>query len=120
MANWKDVKARKRELDIAAGRDVEAAKAEAQSRTHAYVLGYRLSELRERAGLSQTEVARRMGVKQPRVSAIEKGGPSQMEVETLSRYIAALGGRMRVVAGFGDHEEIVSVPEVNRDELASA
>jgi hypothetical protein len=43
-----------------------------------------------------------------------------MEVETLSRYIAALGGRMRVVAGFGDHEEIVSVPEVNRDELASA
>lgn len=119
MANWKDVKARKRELDRAAGRDVEAAGVEAESRTHAYVLGYRLSELRERAGLSQMQVAERMGVKQPRVSAIEKGDPAQMEVETLSRYVAALGGRLRVVAGFGDHEEIVSTSSVDRDELAS-
>jgi predicted XRE-type DNA-binding protein len=120
MAHWTDVKARKRELDRAAGRDTHAAKLAAQSRTHAYVLGYRLSELRERAGLSQTEVARRMGVTQPRVSALEKGDPAQMEVETLDRYIAALGGRMRVVAGFGDHEEIVSVTEIDREQPISS
>jgi predicted XRE-type DNA-binding protein len=119
MANWEDVKARKRELDRAAGRDVEAAEAEAKNITAAYVLGYRLSELRERAGLSQTEVANRMGVKQPRVSAIEKGDPAQMEVETVRRYVAALGGRLRLVAGFGDHDEIVSASAVDRDELSS-
>lgn len=116
MANWKEVRAHKRELDLAAGRDVEAAQVEAKTRTDSYVLGYRLSELRERAGLSQTEVAKRMGVKQPRVSAIEKGDPAQMEVETLKRYVSALGGHLRVVAGFGDHDEIISTTEVDRDE----
>ncbi|WP_243770349.1 helix-turn-helix domain-containing protein [Amycolatopsis acidicola] len=85
-----------------------------------YVLGYRLGELRERAGLSQTEVAKRMGVKQPRVSAIEKGDPAQMEVETLKRYVAALGGRLRVAAGFGDHDEIISLSEVDRGKTACA
>lgn len=64
MASWKDVKARKRELDRAAGRDVEAASVEAETRTHAYVLGHRLSELRERASLSQMQVAKHMDVKQ--------------------------------------------------------
>jgi predicted XRE-type DNA-binding protein len=111
-ADWKDVKARKAELDRAAGRDVDAARAGAEQATNAYVLGYRLSELREQAGLSQTEVARRMGVKQPRVSAIEAGDPAQMEFETIRRYVAALGGSLRLVAGFGDHEEIVSTSSV--------
>lgn len=120
MANWKDVKARKRELDEAAGRDIEAARVEAKNLTASYVLGYRLSELRERAGLSQSEVARRMGVKQPRVSAMEKGDPTQMEVGTLRRYIAALGGRLRVVAGFGDHDEIISTSEVDHENKTCA
>lgn len=119
MAKWDDVKARKRELDRTSGRDVEAATDEAKSRTDAYVLGYRLSELRERSHLSQTQVAERMGVRQPRVSAIENGDPAQMEVETLRRYIAALGGHLRLVAGFGDHDEIVSTSAVDRDELTS-
>jgi len=116
VAKWKDVKARKQELDRAAGRDVDAARAEAESRTEAYVLGYRLSELRDQAGLTQSEVAERMGVKQPRISAIEKGDPGQMEIETLRRYIAALGGRLRLVAGFDDHDEIVSTSGIDRDE----
>ena len=113
MTSWKEVKARKREIDEAAGRDVVAAKAEAKRATAAYVLGYRLSELRERASLSQAEVARRMGVTQPRVSAIEKGDPDQITLETIRRYVAALGGRLRLVAGFGDHDEIVSTTTVD-------
>lgn len=114
MANWRDVKARKRGIDDASGRDVATAEAEAKSATAAYVLGYRLSQLREQAHLTQDDVAKRMGVKQPRVSAIEKGDPAQMEVETLRRYIEALGGKLRLVAGFGDHEEIVSTTVVDR------
>ncbi|HEX3785770.1 MAG TPA: XRE family transcriptional regulator [Pseudonocardiaceae bacterium] len=83
MTSWKEVKDRKHTLDRAAGRDVEAARAGAERATAAYVLGYRLGELRERAKLSQGLVAERMGITQPRVSAIENGDPSQMEVETL-------------------------------------
>ncbi|MFF5987733.1 XRE family transcriptional regulator [Prauserella flavalba] len=118
MAKWEDVKARKRQLDEASGRDVDASVAEAKDRTSAYVLGYRLKELRERAGLSQVEIARRMSVRQPRVSAIENGDLAQMEVETIRRYVAALGGELRLVVGFGDHDEIVSTTAVDRSELA--
>jgi predicted XRE-type DNA-binding protein len=101
--SWKEVKARKEQIDIAAGRDVEAARSAAKNRTAFYVLGYRLGALRERTKLSQQDVADRMGVSQPRVSKIEQGDPEQMELETLRRYVAALGGHLRVVADFDDH-----------------
>jgi predicted XRE-type DNA-binding protein len=106
--SWKEVKALKEQADIAAGRDVEAARAEAKNRTAFYILGYRLGVLRERTSLSQQDVADRMGVSQPRVSKIEQGDPEQMELETLRRYVAALGGHLRVVADFDD--EAVNTP----------
>ncbi|EHR50483.1 hypothetical protein SacmaDRAFT_2229 [Saccharomonospora marina XMU15] len=59
-----------------------------------------------------------MSVKQPRVSAIENGDFSQMEVETIRRYVSAPGGELRLVAGFGDHDEIVSTTTFDRNELA--
>ncbi|MFI6307291.1 helix-turn-helix domain-containing protein [Amycolatopsis thailandensis] len=106
--SWKEVKAEKLAADLDAGRDVEAARSKAREATQAYVLGFRLSQLREEVGLSQTEVAKRMGVSQPRISQLEQGDPSQMELDTLRRYIGALGGRMRVVADFDDHDVTVS------------
>ncbi|MFI9452810.1 helix-turn-helix domain-containing protein [Amycolatopsis sp. NPDC052450] len=106
--SWKEVKAEKLAADREAGRDVEVARAEAREATQAYVLGFRLSELREDVGLSQAEVAKRMGVSQPRISQLEQGDPSQMELDTLRRYIVALGGRMRVVADFDDHDVTIS------------
>lgn len=106
--SWKEVKAEKLAADRDAGRDVGAARAEAREATQAYILGFRLSRLREDVGLSQTEVAKRMGVSQPRISQLEQGDPSQMELDTLRRYIGALGGRMRVVADFDDHDVTIS------------
>lgn len=41
-----------------------------------------------------------MDVTQPRVSKIEQGDPELMSVETIRRYVAALGGHLRVVADF--------------------
>jgi len=108
---WKEVKAEKTAADREAGRDVEAARTAAREATQAYVLGFRLAQLREDAGISQTELARRMGVSQPRISQLEQGDPGQMELDTLRRYITALGGRMRVVADFDDHDVTVSVAE---------
>ena len=51
--------------------------------------------------MTQTEVARQMGVSQRRVSAIEHG-EEQAKRTTLAAYVAALGGRLRLVAEFDD------------------
>jgi len=109
--SWKEVKADKGAIDQESGRDVAAARTAAREATQAYVLGFRLAQLREDAGVSQTELARRMGVSQPRVSQLEQGDPGQMALDTLRRYIAALGGRMRVVADFDDHDVTISASQ---------
>jgi predicted XRE-type DNA-binding protein len=106
--SWKDVKAEKARLDAASGRDVVAARAEAELRTQAYILGHRLAQLRQQVGMSQAEVAAQMGISQPRVSQLERGDVGQLAVDTLSRYIMALGGRLRLAADFGDHAVTVS------------
>src|SRR6266540_2715853 len=110
--SWKDVKADKARRDAARGRDVGAARAEARTHTQAYILGFRLAQLRDEVGMSQAELAQNMGISQPRVSQIERGDVSQMEVDTLSRYIMALGGRLKLVADFEDHDVTVSTSEV--------
>ncbi|WP_370943399.1 XRE family transcriptional regulator [Amycolatopsis sp. cg5] len=113
--SWKDVKAEKARRDEASGRNVEAAQADARTRTQAYVLGFRLAQLRQDMRLSQAEVAQRMGISQPRVSQLENGDIGQLEVDTLSRYVVALGGRLKLVADFDDHDVNVSTAEVDRD-----
>ena len=60
-----------------------------------------LAEQRIRLGLTQAQVARRMGVRQERVSAIERAEPGATEVRTLAGYVQALGGRLDIVADFG-------------------
>jgi hypothetical protein len=60
-----------------------------------------LAEQRTRLGLTQAQVARRMGVRQERVSAIERAEPGATEVRTLASYVEALGGRLDIVADFG-------------------
>jgi DNA-binding XRE family transcriptional regulator len=62
--------------------------------------GWRLAEIRRHRGLTQAEVAARMGVGKSRVSQIEKGRVSTRDV--LDRYVEALGGRLSLVADFGD------------------
>jgi predicted XRE-type DNA-binding protein len=63
-----------------------------------------LSQLRRRRDLTQKVVAEQMGVSQSRVSAIESGDVSATELRTLASYISALGGKLKVVADFGDHQ----------------
>jgi DNA-binding XRE family transcriptional regulator len=67
----------------------------------AQVYAHRLAEIRKRRGMTQTEVARQMGVSQRRVSAIEHG-EEQATRSTLAAYVAALGGRLRLIAEFED------------------
>ena len=64
--------------------------------------GWRLAEMRKRRGMTQEQVAARMGVSVARVSQIESGDVSTQDV--LSRFIAALGGTLKIVADFGDEQ----------------
>ena len=47
------------------------------------------------------QVAARMGVRQERVSAIERAESGATEVRTLAGYVEALGGRLDIIADFG-------------------
>jgi len=73
-----------------------------RQRMLAELRAYRLAEVRRERGLTQQEVAEARGVDQSRVSRIEHGEVDRSEVNTLSSYLAALGGKLRLVADFGD------------------
>jgi len=54
-------------------------------------LWLQLVEARQAAGLTQQEVARRLGVSQAQVARIEKRGYEAYTLRTLQRYVQALG-----------------------------
>lgn len=53
-----------------------------------------LTALREQAGLSQRELAQRIGVSQPRVAAIEQS--RNVTLDVLEQYVDAVGGKLEV------------------------
>ncbi|MGH8824560.1 MAG: helix-turn-helix domain-containing protein [Jiangellaceae bacterium] len=63
---------------------------------------YRLAQIRKETGRTQVEMAAEMGVSQRRVSSIERGDLAHTELGTVRSYVEALGGRVRIVADFGD------------------
>lgn len=62
--------------------------------------GHQLAEMRTTAGVTQAELADALGVSQARISKIEHGEISGIDV--VHSYIAALGGSVDVVARLGD------------------
>jgi DNA-binding XRE family transcriptional regulator len=87
-------------VDIAAG--MEQLRAEQRA--------YRLAEMRRRLGFNQAQVAARMGVTQGRVSAIENARPGATELRTIAAYVEALGGRLEIIADFGDQRLAFAEP----------
>ncbi|SDT07386.1 Helix-turn-helix domain-containing protein [Actinopolymorpha singaporensis] len=59
-----------------------------------------LVDLRRRSGLSQTQVAARMGTSQSAVARLE-AGEVDVRLSTLERYAAAVGHRLDVRLGGG-------------------
>lgn len=78
----------------------QEALAEARQRTQRYIDAHRLAERRKGLGLTQTDVAERMGVTKSRVSQIERGEASTVDV--IARYVQAIGGHLQISAIFGD------------------
>jgi predicted XRE-type DNA-binding protein len=102
--NWREVRAealesgRATEEGIAAARRLHAEQAQA----------YRLRQVRESRLARQEDVAAVMKVSQSRISRIERGDISRSELGTLSAYVKALGGVLRVTADFGDEQLTLS------------
>ncbi|MFI0447439.1 helix-turn-helix domain-containing protein [Actinomadura sp. 6N118] len=69
-------------------------------RREAYVRGFQLAEIRKAAGITQAELADILGVSQARISKIEHGEVSGIDV--VRDYVAALGGHHDLVATLGD------------------
>jgi transcriptional regulator with XRE-family HTH domain len=58
--------------------------------------------MRKRRGLTQDQVAIRMGISIARVSQIGSGDVSTQHV--LNRFITALGGTLKLIADFADEQ----------------
>ena len=78
-----------------------------------------LTALREQAGLSQRDLAKRLGVSQPRIAAIERS--KNVTVELLEQYVEAVGGRLHVTVVKGNQRTtlISAAQGVTRDTKAN-
>ncbi len=93
MANysrWEDVKRKRRQPSAETRSGVE----------HDLALGQLIYDLRTAAGLSQRELASRMGTTQSVISRLEEGGGARNRLDTLARVATAL-----------DRHLVVSFPE---------
>ena len=93
MANysrWEDVKRKRPSPDAGTRAAVEQDLA----------LGQLIYDLRTQAGLSQRELAERMGTTQSVISRLEEGGGARNRIDTLARVATAL-----------DRHLVVSFPE---------
>ncbi|WP_347030671.1 helix-turn-helix domain-containing protein [Brevibacterium paucivorans] len=73
-----------------------------KQRMLAEVRAYRLRELREQAGLTQAQLAERIGVGQRQVSKIERGDLDSAKVGTIRNYLEAVGGKLTLEYVMGD------------------
>ncbi len=78
------------------GAEIDAGAAALLARNRAHTL----AEQRTRFGLTQTELAERMGIPAEHVAAIERAEPGTTDVRTLASYVEALGGRLEIIAEF--------------------
>ena len=72
------------------------------------VRSYRLRELRKASELSQVELAERLHVSQNRVSRIEHGDIERAQLDTLRKYVEAVGGELHVEVSIGDERFVIA------------
>ncbi|MFB4292843.1 helix-turn-helix domain-containing protein [Nonomuraea sp. ATR24] len=76
----------------------EEALAETRRIVDDFIDAWQLAQRRKSAALTQNEVASLMGVTKARVSQIERGEVSSVDV--VARYVEAIGGRLELTASF--------------------
>ncbi len=96
--SWSDVRAAATAAGLIDEKDVD----EARAQLHDMVRAHRLADIRKRHSVTQIALSKSMKISQARVSKIENGDLSHTELGTLESYVEALGGKLRIVADFGD------------------
>ena len=93
--------------DILAERSVDRSQVEAhKARMLAEVRAYR--ELRENAGVTQAQLAERIGVGQRQISKIEHGDLDTAKIGTIRRYLEAIGGSLSLEYVAGDLKVVIN------------
>jgi DNA-binding transcriptional regulator YiaG len=77
-----------------------------------------LSEVRRAVGLTQQQLAETLGMEQGDVSKLERR--QNLHLATLTRFIEATGGRLRIVAVYGDTEVDLDIDQVAPADPADA
>ena len=90
-------------------RPVDEARMEALAeQMRQQVRAYRLKEIRQAQDITQMQLATQLRVSQNRISQLEHGQINRSQVDTLRRYVEALGGQLSVEASFGDTRYILA------------
>lgn len=71
-----------------------------RERTDALLLEMDLRDLRKLVGVTQTQLAERLKTTQGEISQAERR--EDYRLSTLRRYVEALGGKIEIIADFGD------------------
>ncbi|MFB9146551.1 MULTISPECIES: helix-turn-helix domain-containing protein [Halomonas] len=67
----------------------------AKEKADEMLLELRLAEVRRLVEMTQAEMAEALGVKQPTIAGMEKGG-QDLRLSSLKRYVEAIGGKVRL------------------------
>ena len=98
--DWREARSRRAVDERAVAAEIDRLQSEQRA--------YRLREIREAQGLTQQEVARRLDLTQPTISALESGDLERSGLATLMAYVEALGGTVEVTAVFGNRRLLLS------------
>lgn len=81
--------------------------ANAEKKATDILLDIHLAKLREKLQITQLQMAKTLGVKQPTVSDLEKPG-RDMKISSLKRYVEATGSKLKLEVELpdGSHYEI--------------
>lgn len=69
----------------------------AREHTQSLIDSYNLREARKACNVTQVQLAKAMGVSQNRVSRMENGELGSMSLDSIRRYIEAIGGSLSIV-----------------------
>lgn len=74
-----------------------------------------LAQIRQAVGLTQAQLAQTLGLGQGDISRIEQR--SNIQLNTLARFIEATGGRLRITVVYGDSEIALKIGDITPDPI---
>ena len=101
---------KKKFSELQAGMDPQRL-ARAKAKSKGMMAEMLLAEIRKQTGLTQEDLAKSLGIKQPTLSKLES--QTDMQISTLQRLIKGLGGNLELIAHLpGGHIRISQfIPE---------